>query len=387
MMEVNTVVWSKLISGHRVMKLDSMLDNLCPYSLEDYLIFSIYDPFELCWISAGVMADLKNIGFFENRKIAIKTTHIFEESWLATKIMRYIFTNNTYVFTCKNLPTSATGILPFQKDAVLEMIEICKQLRLCCTIYSPIKLDGFERINLNSEPENYNEEMHKPHHLKIYDSKFYQPSKLKVFQDWYCMCSKYELTDITVAMNSIKWTKALLQWSWLKFLLPLAADFNVTNVNELVVELIRNLEAKLKVSVSLKLILNGLKCFPVQLAGTTNLLIYGKKLTGNEIPFRNFKYIFNNSIIQWIHARITTEEELLTSYSYENDWIVNDLQRNILQTFMYVKYDELLAANFPMNLRSIWNDHKLEILKRDKKIDVRKKEWLPTVLRMMDEVS
>lgn len=333
------------------------------------------------------MADLKQTGFLENRQIEIKSTHIFEESWLATKLMRFIFTNNTYVYTCKNMPTSATGILPFDKQTCLEMIEICKQLRLCCTIYSPIPIDGFQRINLNNEPENYDNEMLKPHHLKVFANKFNQPSKLKVFQDWYCMCYKYDLKDCTGKLDKVTWTKSLMQWSWLKFLLPICANPNVTNVNELTVELIKNLEARLRVSVSLRLILNGLKCYPIQLAGATNILAYGRKFNGNEIPFRNFRYIYDNSIIQWTHAKYSFDEEILRAYAYENDWIVNDLQRNILQTFIYTDYDELVRENFPFNLRSIWNKHKMEILKRDKKIDVRKANWLPTVLRMMDEVA
>jgi len=84
--------------------------------------------------------------------------------------------------------------------------------------------------------------------------------------------------------------------------------------------------------------LNDAKYHPIQLCGVTSLVNYNKKLTGNEIPFRNFRYIYSSSMIEWLHGQGDVDEELLNEWSYENDWLVNDNQRNILQTLIYTKY-------------------------------------------------
>ena len=164
-------------------------------------------------------------------------------------------------------------------------------------------------------------------------------SKIRVFRDWYVSSYKYDTK--TTIINSIKWMKALLQWSWLKFLIPICADFNVTNQNELMTELIRNIERLIKVKASLRFILNAARCHPIQLAGHSSILAFGKQIQGNEIPFRNFRYVYNNSIAQWTQEYCDPNIELLKAYAYENDWIVNEEQRNFLQVLMYSKWEEL----------------------------------------------
>ena len=116
----------------------------------------------------------------------------------------------------------------------------------------------------------------------------------------------------------------------MKFLKPLAVDENTINVAELLKHTVNILENETKVRVSLKFILNCAKIHPIQLTGVTNLINYAKKLTGAEIPFRNFRYIYENSLIQWLHGDGNIEEEILNMWSYENDWNVNELQKNVL---------------------------------------------------------
>ena len=62
---------------------------------------------------------------------------------------------------------------------------------------------------------------------------------------------------------------------------------------------------------------------------------FSDKTIGNELSKINFESI---------------EEELITTLYYENDWIENDTQRNILQTLIYSKYEVLEMAKLQNNM-------------------------------------
>lgn len=77
-----------ILKGHRVMKLDSMLNNLDPYLITYYFIIGIYGPMNACVISKNNVAHLYRNGFLEDEEIEIKDTPIFSYSWFATKLLR-----------------------------------------------------------------------------------------------------------------------------------------------------------------------------------------------------------------------------------------------------------------------------------------------------------
>lgn len=73
-----------------------------------------------------------------------------------------------------------------------------------------------------------------------------------------------------------------------------------------------------------KFLLNGLQMHICQLVGVTNLGAFGHTLNGYEVPFRNFKYMYNNSNYKWIHPRKFDEETTLNMiakcWEPQNDW-------------------------------------------------------------------
>ena len=159
---INTAIFEALLHGRRVLPLDSTLSHLNPYTRKDYLICAIYDPFKLSYLSASNMKILMELGFFEERHYEIKDTWMFQDSWLSTKIFRYIFTNNLYVYTAKNMMTSATCLLPRDIKICEKVLEICTQLHLCCAIYSHKPFQKFEHVNINTEDDQYFQEFSRP---------------------------------------------------------------------------------------------------------------------------------------------------------------------------------------------------------------------------------
>ena len=92
---MDTAIWEEVRYCHKISPIDPVL-NLDPYSLEDYLIYALYDPFRNCMLSGDMIRELKQTGFTDE-DIPEQDIHIFDNSWLGTKICRLIFTNNTYV--------------------------------------------------------------------------------------------------------------------------------------------------------------------------------------------------------------------------------------------------------------------------------------------------
>jgi len=380
---MDSAIWEEVRYCHKISPIDPVL-NLDPYSLGDYLIYALYDPFYNCMLSKSMVQELKDTGFTDE-DIPVKDTHIFENSWLGTKICRLVFTNNTYVLASKSMMNNAIGVLPVDINAIKHVKAMAERLKLCCVIYSRKPMFGFERVNINSEEEDFDVHFRKANHIQLRHVSFKPVSKFLVFRDWYVDSYKYDVK--TTIIDSIKWMKSLLQWSWLKFLVPICANFNVTNQNELMTELIRNIEKLIKVKVSLKFILNAAKCHPIQIAGHSTILAFGQKIEGNEIPFRNFRYVYSNSIAQWTQETINPFMELLVAYSYENDWIVNEEQRNFLQVLMYCKWEELEKNGFPLNLRTCWNANQERILYRMLDLDPRKEKWIQPGLFFMEEIT
>lgn len=280
---------------------------------------------------------------------------------------------------------NAIGVLPVKYEAIEHVKKMAEKCKLCCIFYYWKPLENFERVNINNEEDDFDIEFRKANHIQLRHVSFKPVSKFRVFRDWYVHSYKYDVK--TTIVNSIKWMKSLLQWSWMKFLVPICASFNVTNQNELMNELINNVERLTKVKASLKFLLNAAKCHPIQLAGHSTILAFGQEIKGNEIPFRNFRYVYCNSIAQWTQESISPEIELLKSYAYENDWIVNEEQRNFLQVLMYCKTEELEKNGFPFNLRTCWNKNQERILYRMLDLDARKVKWVQLGLHFMEEIT
>ena len=301
---------------------------------------------------------LKENGFLENEDLPMKDTNIFDYSWLATKLLKYAFTNNIYVYTCKGYLTNALGVIPANKRIADQFLEAYEKLKLCGVVYSKEPTEGFHLVITNNEPDEYNDMYSVPNQLEIKHTSNEKCGMIATFPKWYVKEYKYNIRENQIKDTSINWIKRYLQWSWIKFLLPLAADENKINVVELVKRTIQIIEKQTHVETSLQFILNAGKCHPIQLCGVTNLVNYAKPLVGNEISFRNFRYIFNNSMIQWLHGNGDVDDELIKAWYYENDWQLNEAQKNILQTLIHSKYELLEMVNFPQNIRTIWDTNR-----------------------------
>jgi len=381
-----TCPWDEIVYCSRVSSIDPEF-TLMPYKLDSYLIVSIYDPFRLCNIPPEVLCMLEQNGFLENRKWnSYNNINILDDSWLGTKILRFYITANLYLFTAQDFLPNAIAFIDPNKDE--EVIEICKKLKLCCCIYSPIKMQGYDIINLNYEDRDaFNKEFHKPNHLKVIKScNHLTTTVLPEIKKWYCKSYRYYCKEY-IRLDSINWTKRYLQWSWMKFLLPIAANENCINTIELMRSMIRNMEHHIHAEISPKFILNAAKCHPIQLAGSTNIIFYNKTLTGNEIPFSNFNYIMSESMIQWLHTKGDIFNEIIKIWSYPNDWHVNSNQKNLLEVLIFSPYHDLIEAEFPKNVETLWKKNKNNIKKRKIQDNQQKWKYVDIVLRILDEIG
>ena len=110
---------------------------------------------------------LQQNGFLENESIEIVDTPILKYSWLATKLLRYAFINNIYVFTSKNFMTNSLGVIPVKEVISNEFLETCEKLNLCRVVYNKEPTSGFELINTTKKEDKYKEMYDAPNHIKV----------------------------------------------------------------------------------------------------------------------------------------------------------------------------------------------------------------------------
>lgn len=365
------------------------VDNLSPHPIPNpNIIVAMYDPFNAVKLSKQTIVALQKNGWFEDKQYEIREYDLFEDSWLATKTLRWIFSNNVYVFTKKGMLTNAIAVLSDDDGQINKWLRICEDIGLCCCMYSPYPKTGFELVQMNYEEDVWKSGYEHPNHLMVINC--YQEANytaIKPFQRWYVKIYKYNYKSYEL-QDTIDFLKRFLQWSWMKFLLPLACNENTVNCVELLKRTIQLIEKKTLVKCGPKFILNGAKIHPLQLCGVTNLLTFNHKLNGAEIPFRNFYYCYDSSAYQWIHAQGNWKIELMNQIAYQNDWISpNEEQVNLLQTFVYANYEELRKNSFPRNVTTIWIKSKRKIQERIADLDTRKIEFVDDMLQILYEIT
>lgn len=356
---------------------------------EEIFLIAIYDPFKQVNLEYDILMELEELGWMDEIKefVVINEMNIFDNPWIATKILRTMFTPNFYCFRDSDEVTSGLGILYDLKEA-LKVQEWLRKYGLSSVIYSERKIEGWKRVHIQKEPWDYKASMIKPHHLNIKQSfmrKNY--SNIPRFTNFYYKMERVQ-AKIREEVSNVEDLIQRLRWSWMCFLLPIAQDENSISVLELTNYLVNEVDNVLNVKASLKLILNILKCHPIQLAGTTNLVCFSHKLNGTEMCFSFFRYIYDDNIKQWITQEKLSEEtdfneEMLKCWSYENDWPwLNDLQKMVLETFIYAERLE----NYPYDIPKTWKNYRENIQNRqiyDRGKDLNRSYLVPLTIQLL----
>ena len=352
-----------------------------PFFISNYQMVYLSDPYELCNISAYTIRLLLTTNYFQNRNIEVKPMNIFDDAWFGTKILRQIFTSNFYVQTKAGFKTCGIGFI--KQDEEEQVLEICREINLCGVVFRDTWKEGFTPVRINKETSLYSKMISVPNHLKIRETKFQGNYGPPGFNNWFYKMYRYR--NESTLLNCYT-EKEFLMWSWMPFLLPLCYDENNVSVNQLTQQIIYNYENIMHTTISLKFLIQIEKVHPIQLAGVTAILFGGHDLTGQEMCYGNFKYIYKHSIKQWITQfdDIPDEEneknrEIFKMYMYQNDWkIMNSKQKALLEVFLYTNecYDFY-------NLRLKWNANMTSIGKREILIMQQKYQLMPQLLMLM----
>lgn len=345
-----------LMSANRL--LDRGVVHLCPYEVPNPLIAVVYDPFHKVILSSQLISTLDAYGFMDEMNFVNygKDLELFEHAEVATKIMRLMFTNNFYVFTWENRETEAIGILDDDEDEVNEFLQICEKFNLCGVVFRPNYKHGYKIVNLSEE----NSTNPIPNHLNVINYPSFNFTTFPKFKNYYYKMYRYELfaqqTNYLNGLDDIEFLKRFSRWCWIPFMLPLSAKPNSINTNLLLKHLWNNLDEICHVDTSLKLILNCLNMHPLQISGVSTTIACAQKYVGNEICFRNFLFIHDASIIQWLKNYSNNwKAELYKSWCRENDWkLKSEIQQTLMKIFIYANENDLKTYHFPNHLRTLW---------------------------------
>lgn len=359
-MNLDSWVWS--YSGMSKLNLEHCS---YPFYIEHPLVAVIYDPFDFVKIRWKTLKMLFKAGCSRSESIKEdEDISLFDDAAVASFILSAYLTPNTYVFTKDGYKTNAICLIKENEADVF--LAAIREANLCGVVYAGYPLDGFDLIQLNYEDQHLKTKIGAPHLTKyeVWDETRMENTKLPRFNRWYAKMVRYKVfyTEQYKPNQMISY----IQWSWMKFLLPLATCEDTTNIPHMMNYIWRQLDTFNFVKNSLKMVLNGLKCHVMQIVGVTNLVAYNHKLIGNEVPLRNFRYFIDSSMIQWLHVGNGADwkEILLDSWQYENDWNCNELQKMILRVYIYTDCNTLIKYGFPLNINAIYNENKRNIVNR-----------------------
>ena len=224
-----------------------------------------------------------------------QTAPLFDEPYSATKVLRALLTPNLYVFKKTGYPTNA--LLVLEENQTEAFLEIMKMFGLCGVVYSPLPKPGFEHINMNYEDKSQNPRQ-KQNHLtenEVWNSCQNKQNSFPKYIHWYAKMYRYKsyYSANNQKDENCKNRKRFIIWSWMKFLTPLAANEDTTNVTLLLNNIWNFIDQYQLAKSSLQSILDGYVMHIMQLVGVTNLVAYNHQLHGDEAPLRNFLYFLN----------------------------------------------------------------------------------------------
>lgn len=106
------------------------------YNISDPLIAAAYDPFENCIITTDTLEIIADAFLEGGYKLdTSKPLPLFQDAYVATKILRSALTPNLYVFTDEDKPTNA--ILLLERGKQNKFLQACETFGLCGVVYSP----------------------------------------------------------------------------------------------------------------------------------------------------------------------------------------------------------------------------------------------------------
>ena len=135
-------------------------------------------------------------------------------------------------------------------------------------------------------------------------------------------------------------------------MLPISIYDNSINIPYLTSYIWKYLEERMKLRINLDIIHKGLMVFPLQLAGTSNHVLFRHKLKGSENWLHNWNVVHENSTIQWTkNFNYDLYNEIFKLINYDYNYIgTNIFEKSIRNALIYCTERELTTYNFPENI-------------------------------------
>ena len=317
------------------------------------IIVSIDDIFSKLIISNDLYEILRNsdISDSDDFKIAKIGDILFNYEQITEFIFKIIINDTVQYYSKKDYESNLLVKIPDTEIAISNIKELCAELCICCAIYDVTPRKNFEPININYSENN--EDKFKFIELIKYNGKT-KADKWQLKSDkLYVNCFK-DIHWTNYNRNKIDkvYLRKIFKFRWYKLMLPISIYDNSINIPYLTSYIWKYLEERMKLRINLDIIHKGLMVFPLQLAGTSNHVLFRHKLKGSENWLHNWNVVHENSTIQWTkNFNYDLYNEIFKLINYDYNYIgTNIFEKSIRNALIYCTERELTTYNFPENI-------------------------------------
>ena len=280
-------------------------------------------------------------------------------------IFKYIFDLDIFCYKIPNRSSNIIMKFPYNVENEKILNEFCSTTYWSYVIYMNQKDIGFKRINIKREKDEdklENKEIKKLENIK--DEFIYNPRRLK-FNPYKIYAKIYrnkiwfnfndELDYNNNIIRKIKNMKRWFRFKWFPLLLPIYIIDNI-NVNDMLNDIWFETNKYMKIKFSFQDIME-LGLHPLQLVGSTTLVLFRRQYKGNETIFERFQNYYNNSLTLW--TKIPDKDiyqiilsNIIWNYSYSGQ---NILFEYLKLPLIQVDDSILNLINYPFNLNILLN--------------------------------
>ena len=348
---------------------------------DNYVIVSIDDIFDKLIISNRLLSFIKASDIKDSVEASCVSVGdlLFCYECITEYIFKILINDTVHYYYAPGYESNVLCKIPLKSIDIIK--KLCAELGLSCAIYSLQPYEKFEYINIS-----YNQNIEDPFKfIKINNDNGkiktdnWKINAQKLYVNTYKQ--KYWLNHDKTYMNARLFRK-IMKFRWYKLLLPIAVFDDSINIPYLNHYIWKELEEWTKLKINLDIIVYCFKCFPLQLAGTTNHVLFQHKLKGCENWLHNWKTIFSNNVIQWTYAYDENfyYEEIFRLINFDYNYNGHNKFEPILRrALIYMPKNILLKYNYPLNLSLF--DRMLDEISNKERMDI----WYANINRKIND--
>ena len=323
-------------------------------------IISFEDPLEINKLHKNLIFELSKTINFSSKEIQIINN--FPEHFVPLNLLPTLFVSiiknyfpkcNVYGFPIEGEYFNVIAEVPITDDSLNYIENFCKNMNLCYVIISNFKInDKYKYLDIKENSIAFkSEDLYKMNHGENLPRIDIRAFKYFFIKHRYISIINRNIDEEFLEYKLRKF-KNYFRYRWIHLLIPLYVlnTETIKDITKFIWNSFNNL-IKLKIDYH-DLIYLGLH--PIQLLGSTSLILFRKTYLGSEYAIENLKFKYKNSVVNWIKNKsldINIYNIIYKNLNYQYNYIGSCPIENLLrQPLLFANIGFLENYNYPYSI-------------------------------------